>query len=497
MARMRRTTGFLLVLLASLSTAGHAAGLDVYLIRHAETMGNVTGDYSEQNQCTFSPRGLEQVAAVPVKLMDYHFDSIVVSPTWRTRQTILPYLQARGRTAEIWPEIEECCCGAPGDVAPAPEIPLGEKIVIGESEFAYFKLRDESATVRFAPTTEAEGLAQMQRAGDLIRSRFGGSGKTLLVVTHSCSGARIIEDLLGLKRSGRFPVDNASLTHLRQGADGSFQLVALNGQPFQPQYAWKPAAGGTPRPGNSLTFTLTPRYFVQTGPEPGRVAWRLLNAKQEVVEHGAEEFGDISRDATRVLDLSVGTDGAALGEVWTLESSAYAGETMIQQWTNRFLFPSYWPLPGAWRIRSGDDATWAAVECADDSWVQTSVPGGWEKDALPNYDGTAWYRVRFTVPEESKKLWGPAPLAILLGAVDDADEAFLNGRKIGALGEFPPAQVTAYDQPRVYEFDPALLGENNVFALRVSDWGGGGGIWKGPVAVGPAAELRTAAELAK
>jgi broad specificity phosphatase PhoE len=432
-----------------------------------------------------------------VKLMDYRFDTIMVSPTWRTRQTILPYLKAHGRTAEIWPEIEECCCDARGDAPPATEIPPGEKIVIGEADSACFKLRDETAAVRFAPTTEAEGLGQMRRACDLIRTRFGGSDKSVLVVTHSCSGTRIIEELLGLKMAGRFPVDNASLTHLRQGDDGSFQLVALNGQPFQAQYVWRPAATEPPRPGNPLTFTLTPRYFVQTGPEPCRVAWRLLNAKQEVVEHGSEEFGNISRDAQRVLDLSVGTDGAALGDVWTFESSAYAGDTMIQQWTNRFLFPSYLPLPAVWRIRSGDDAAWSAVDCPDDSWVQTSVPGGWEKDALPNYDGTAWYRVRFTVPGESTNRWGPVPLAILLGAVDDADEAFLNGRKIGAMGEFPPAQVTAWDQPRVYEFDSSLLTETNVLALRVSDWGGGGGIWKGPVAIGPAAELRTAAEIAK
>ena len=82
-----------------------------------------------------------------------------------------------------------------------------------------------------------------------------------------------------------------------------------------------------------------------------------------------------------------------------------------------------------------------------------------------------------------------------MGAIDDADETFLNGQRIGATGEFPPAQVTAWDKPRLYEFDRSLLAETNVLAVRVSDWMGGGGIWKGPVAVGPAAELRTAAAL--
>ena len=82
-----------------------------------------------------------------------------------------------------------------------------------------------------------------------------------------------------------------------------------------------------------------------------------------------------------------------------------------------------------------------------------------------------------------------------MGAIDDADETYLNGKQIGKFGEFPPAKVTAYDLPRLYEFKPELLQETNVIAIRVSDWGGGGGIWKGPVGVGSMKELTTAIKL--
>ena len=123
--------------------AMETSGLDVYLIRHAETIGNVTGDYSEENQRLFSPKGRKQIKGIVRKLKNYEFDQVIVSPTWRTRQTILPYLRANNITAEIWPEIEECCCGSRGNMDPAENIPFGDEIMISEEEKPYFKLRDE------------------------------------------------------------------------------------------------------------------------------------------------------------------------------------------------------------------------------------------------------------------------------------------------------------------------------------------------------------------
>jgi broad specificity phosphatase PhoE len=491
----RMKSSIQLAALLLVATAARVSALDVYLIRHAETMGNVTLDYSETNQCTFSPKGLTQVAGITEKLKDLSFDNVLVSPTWRTRQTILPYLTAHKVTAEICPEIEECCCDCRGDTAPASNIPLGEKIVISEGEAPYFKLRDTNTIFRFAPATEEEAVAQIQRAGDLIRSRFGGSGKSILIVTHSCTGGRFIENLLGLKPDGRFGPGNAALTHLRQEADGSFRLVMLNDAPFQPQYSWTVSGADLPFPGRPLTFTLAANYVMPSGGESSRVAWQLLNAQRHVVQIGSETIASDTRDANHVLDLTVETQGARFGDVWTLDSSLYSDTNRIRQWTYDFLFPSYESLAGPWRIHSGDDPAWSAPEWSDEAWATTLVPRGWEKDALPAYDGTAWYRLHFSLPPEALLHWSNAPLGVLMGAIDDADETFLNGRKIGATGEFPPAKVTAWDKPRIYEFDRSLLAETNVLAVRVSDWMGGGGIWKGPVAVGPASELKTAARL--
>ena len=492
MNRMKSRILLSVLFLAMVATL--ANGLDIYLIRHAETMGNVTLDYSEANQCTFSPKGLTQVAGITEKLKDLTFDEVLVSPTWRTRQTILPYLKAHNVTAEIFPEAEECCCDCRADTLPAAAIPLGEKIIINEDETPYFRLRDTNTLFRFAPATEEESVAQIHRAGDLIRSRFGGSGKSILVVTHSCSGGRLISELLGLKLNGRFGPGNAALTHLRQEADGRFSLLTLNDAPFQPRYSWKLAGSQPPVPGQPLTLILTADGLPAAGGS-ARVAWTLRNAQRQAVREGSAAIAAGTRDEDHILDLAVETTGAGFGEVWTLDSSLYSGTNRIQQWTYDFLFPSYESLAGTWRIRSGDDPSWSATDVPDEDWATTLVPRGWEQDALPNYDGTAWYRTHFSLTPEALARWGDAPLALLMGAVDDADETFLNGTRIGATGEFPPAQVTAFERPRIYEFDRSLLAETNVLAVRVSDWTGGGGIWKGPVAVGPAGELKAAARL--
>lgn len=466
------------------------AGLDIYLVRHAETMGNVTGDYTEENQRTFSPKGLEQVAGIAEKLTPYHFDHIIVSPTYRTRQTILPYLRANGLTAEIWPEIEECCCDVRGNAPPAETIPTGEPIIIEEDEALYFRVRDEDSRMRFAPTTEEHGIAQMKLAGERILKHYGQSGKSVLVVTHSCTGSRIMEVLLGVKPAGRFAPANAAVTHLRQNPDGTVRLLQFNDEPYEQRYFWKLAEDRDPVPGEPLALLLVPRFFAQQNAEGCTVSWRLTDHHRNFVATGQETFMPAAIAEDGVLRIEVPTLSAEYGTTWSLASTLTAGGKAVQKWKFDILFPSYLSLAGTWRIKDGDDPLWVSPRFDDRSWAATKVPGGWEADALPGYDGTAWYRYTFARPDEAIARWGDVPLAIAFGAADDADETYLNGKLIGQSGIFPPDKVTAWDRPRVYEIGPGQLLGTNVLAVRISDWGGGGGIWKGPVAIGPAAELR-------
>src|SRR5689334_55169 len=92
-----------LILLCFLCVAPAQAGLKIYYLRHAEYGGNVVAEWKDKPKDQwpayvgrgdmFTPKGKEQVQALTQKLLkNYHFDFIAVSPAWRTRNTIAPYL---------------------------------------------------------------------------------------------------------------------------------------------------------------------------------------------------------------------------------------------------------------------------------------------------------------------------------------------------------------------------------------------------------------------
>ncbi len=154
-------------------------------------------------------------------------------------------------------------------------------------------------------------------------------------------------------------------------------------------------------------------------------------------------------------------------------------------------------LEGDWLFRTdpddvGEGEGWASADHDDDAWQTLRVPGYWEaqgvtdprpgqppkpKDGLPwtDYDGVAWYRLRFVVPEN----WAGQELVLHLGSVDDQDRTFLNGDLVGETG---PGITNAVSVKRVYRVsaERARFGEENVLALRVYDGGGPGG-FMGPL----------------
>ncbi len=103
-------------------------------------------------------------------------------------------------------------------------------------------------------------------------------------------------------------------------------------------------------------------------------------------------------------------------------------------------------------------------------WKEAIVPGLWEEDKLPGFDGVVWYCKEIILDE--KDLKGSAKLK--LGPIDDSDITWLNGKKIGAMEQ-------QYSEPREYDILPEdmILGKN-ILVVRVDDTGGGGGFWGNP-----------------
>ena len=141
-------------------------------------------------------------------------------------------------------------------------------------------------------------------------------------------------------------------------------------------------------------------------------------------------------------------------------------------------------LSGEWAFRIGDSPRWA-TEPTDAGWDRVPVPGAWEDAGYHGYDGTAWYRTTFALGAEGARLAETAPPFLLLGRIDDVDEVWLNGERVGRGGHRPPDYRTAAFSFRTYRLPPGLLRADgpNVLAVRVYDAGLEGGILEGPVAL--------------
>jgi broad specificity phosphatase PhoE len=225
---MKRT--WLLVGLV-LGIALPAVAQDLYFLRHAQTMANVTRDYSAENQRVFSPLGLQQRDGVVDKLADYTFDHIIVSPAWRTIHTILPYLETTGRTAEIWPELYECCWDQETEEA-EPRVTRGEPIELSDDWAAHFRFRDEESTHMLEVDTPARGDLMVADAVERIRQRFE-SGESVLIISHYHTSGRIMQSLLGPAAPRTLRPGNTRLNHLTPDEQGHFRLVILNDRPVE------------------------------------------------------------------------------------------------------------------------------------------------------------------------------------------------------------------------------------------------------------------------
>jgi broad specificity phosphatase PhoE len=230
------------------------AGLKIYYIRHGEAGHNVRDAWRNVpkdqwpayvgNENMFTPKGETQVKAVPAKLEKFHFDFIAVSPMWRTRHTILPYLTATGLTGEIWPELHETPYPAQIEAPGLPKasrsiLDKGPAIQIPTDESSFFRLRqDGKREFRLSTTTDPQFSADMHFViGQLlgrIREQFGNSDKSILLVGHGSNGKALLKVLApkGLPEKD-FWLKNTGVWMAEEQPDGSFKLEMLNDEPVE------------------------------------------------------------------------------------------------------------------------------------------------------------------------------------------------------------------------------------------------------------------------
>ena len=104
----------------------------------------------------------------------------------------------------------------------------------------------------------------------------------------------------------------------------------------------------------------------------------------------------------------------------------------------------------------------------DSSWREVKLPGRWSDINVKGENAYGWYRRHIEVPAE---LRGKEVL-LLIGKVDDVDETFVNGTRVGGMGSFPPAYQTAWDQVRRYRVPANLFKCDGTDVIAVRDYNG-------------------------
>lgn len=127
--------------------------------------------------------------------------------------------------------------------------------------------------------------------------------------------------------------------------------------------------------------------------------------------------------------------------------------------------------PPAQQFESLDfgDSACSRPDFNDSAWRTMKLPAYWEATEVGDFDGVVWFRKKIEIP----KSWLDTNLVLSLGPIDDMDETYVNGVKVGGMlgGGFWAA-------PRVYEVPKALIKDSILtIAVRAIDVGGGGGVW--------------------
>lgn len=97
-------------------------------------------------------------------------------------------------------------------------------------------------------------------------------------------------------------------------------------------------------------------------------------------------------------------------------------------------------------------------------WKTIHLPGYWEDQGLKDLNGIVWYRKEITIPPGMTG----KPAKVFLGRIVDADELYINGKRVGN---------TSYQYPQRRYPVPAdvLKPGKNLFVIRVTNTAGKGG----------------------
>lgn len=116
----------------------------------------------------------------------------------------------------------------------------------------------------------------------------------------------------------------------------------------------------------------------------------------------------------------------------------------------------------------GLNEKWFDPAYAPKGWRSIAIPGYWEDQGIRDLDGVMWYRREINVPASMVS----TDAKVFLGRIVDADELYINGKRVGSTGYM-------YPQRRYQLSGGTLKPGNNLFVVRVTNNFGKGGFVPG------------------
>ncbi len=201
-------------------------------------------------------------------------------------------------------------------------------------------------------------------------------------------------------------------------------------------------------------------------------------ANRTIFESGILQDSDPNTQLAAILAVAEMEPSAKAGEIlyalskdqrvvkdtW-LSKAVYVG---AKKHTDGFMAALLADQPGfeeELKKQAGKKAAARETLAADDSsWEKMELPSMIEEAGL-DIDGEIWFRRTIDVPANA----AGRKATLSLGIIDDADETWLNGVKVGET-------KNGWDKKRQYEIPAGVLKPGkNLLAIRVEDNGGGGG----------------------
>ncbi len=107
---------------------------------------------------------------------------------------------------------------------------------------------------------------------------------------------------------------------------------------------------------------------------------------------------------------------------------------------------------------------WYDINYLPIGWKNINIPGYWEDQGIKDLNGVVWYRKEIEIPSAMTG----KPAKVFLGRIVDADELYINGKKVGNT-------TYMYPQRRYKVPVDVLKTGKNIFVVRVTNNFGKGG----------------------